>query len=77
MMTRTNDGFAIANKDLEIRGPGELLGIKQHGLPELKIVNLTTDMALLKRVQSDCRALFDSGADITDYLDWLNAHMVL
>ncbi len=77
MMTQTNDGFKIANKDLEIRGPGELLGIKQHGLPELKIVNLTTDLALLKQVQADCNALFDSAVDIADYLNWLDRQMVL
>ncbi len=77
MMTQTNDGFAIANKDLEIRGPGELLGIKQHGLPELKIVNLTRDIALLKRVQADCKALFEDAVDIADYLNWLNRQMIL
>ncbi len=77
MMTKTNDGFAIANKDLEIRGPGEMLGIKQHGLPELKIVNLKEDIDLLKTVQADCKQLFNSGEDITDYLDWLSTQMTL
>ncbi len=77
MMTQTNDGFAIANKDLEIRGPGELLGVKQHGLPELKIVNLTADIELLKKVQADCKRLFAGGEDIADYLDWLNGHLIL
>ncbi len=77
MMTKTNDGFAIANKDLEIRGPGEMLGIKQHGLPELKIVNLKEDIDLLKVVQADCKQLFSSGEDIIDYLDWLNTQMIL
>ncbi len=77
MMTKTNDGFAIANKDLEIRGPGELLGIRQHGLPELKIVNLKEDIDLLKTVQTDCKQLFNSDEDITNYLDWLSNQMVL
>src|SRR5699024_9538881 len=37
IMEQTNDGFLISEKDLEIRGPGEFFGIRQHGLPELKI----------------------------------------
>ncbi len=77
MMTKTNDGFAIANKDLEIRGPGEMLGIRQHGLPELKIVDLKADIDLLKIVQADCKQLFNSDEDITNYIDWLNEQMVL
>ena len=47
IMCKTNDGFKIAEKDLELRGPGEFFGIRQHGLPELKIANLSTDMAIL------------------------------
>lgn len=52
IMTKTNDGFLISEKDLSLRGSGEFFGTKQHGLPELKIVNLFQDMELLKRVQS-------------------------
>ena len=47
IMCRTNDGFKISEKDLELRGPGEFFGIRQHGLPELKVANLSTDMELL------------------------------
>ena len=47
-MTATTDGFEIAESDLEIRGPGELFGTRQHGLPELKLANLTKDMRLLE-----------------------------
>lgn len=44
----TNDGFLIANKDLEIRGPGEFLGIRQHGLPDLHLTDLTRDLRILE-----------------------------
>ena len=50
-MCETNDGFKIAEKDLEIRGPGEFFGTRQHGLPEMKIGNFFTDMDILKETQ--------------------------
>ena len=52
IMTDTNDGFVIAEKDLELRGSGEFFGTKQHGIPEFKIANLFEDMETLKCVQS-------------------------
>ena len=51
IMQETNDGFKIAEKDLELRGTGEFFGTRQHGLPELKIANLFEDMPILKEVQ--------------------------
>ena len=51
-MVDTNDGFGIAEKDLELRGSGEFFGTKQHGIPEFKIANLFEDMKVLKVVQS-------------------------
>ena len=51
IMEKSTDGFVIADTDLELRGPGEFFGTKQHGLPEMKIANLYTDASLLKQVQ--------------------------
>ncbi|MBC8473894.1 MAG: DNA helicase RecG, partial [Candidatus Omnitrophica bacterium] len=47
-MLDTNDGFKIAEQDLEIRGPGEFFGTRQHGLPELKIGNIIRDRDILE-----------------------------
>jgi ATP-dependent DNA helicase RecG len=51
VLRQSNDGFIIAQKDLEIRGPGEVLGTKQTGLAELKIADLVRDQALIPHIQ--------------------------
>jgi ATP-dependent DNA helicase RecG len=48
----TNDGFVVAQRDLELRGPGELLGTRQTGLPEYRIANLVRDAELMPQVQA-------------------------
>ncbi len=56
-MTESEDGFVISEKDLKLRGPGEFFGIRQHGLPELKIADLYRDMSILKEAQEAATAL--------------------
>ena len=51
VLRATNDGFVIAQKDLEIRGPGEVLGTKQTGLADLKIADLIRDQWLIPQIQ--------------------------
>lgn len=51
VMQMSNDGFVISEKDLELRGPGEFFGTRQHGIPDLKIANLYRDMDVLKKAQ--------------------------
>ncbi|MGL5371294.1 MAG: ATP-dependent DNA helicase RecG, partial [Plesiomonas shigelloides] len=55
----SNDGFVIAQRDLEIRGPGELLGTRQTGLAEFKIADLLRDQALIPEVQKLARHLHE------------------
>lgn len=57
IMAKTTDGFEIARKDLELRGPGDFLGTRQHGMPTLKIADLLTDVAVLKEVQAAAKKL--------------------
>lgn len=64
VMTQTNDGFIISEKDLKLRGSGEFFGTKQHGLPELKIANLLEDMELLKRIQSVAIKIMEEDANL-------------
>ena len=57
-MRETTDGFKIAEKDLELRGPGELLGARQTGLLEFKVADLQRDKALLSQVQQAATQLY-------------------
>ncbi len=54
ILRHSNDGFVIANKDLELRGPGEILGTQQTGLANMKIANIVRDGYLLKQVHFYC-----------------------
>ena len=58
----TNDGFAIADADLKLRGPGDFFGQRQHGLPQLKIAGISMDMELLREAQKCARRIYRSGA---------------
>jgi ATP-dependent DNA helicase RecG len=51
VMRKTNDGFEVARRDLELRGPGELLGTRQTGLAQMRVADLLRDADLLPRVQ--------------------------
>lgn len=53
IMAKTNDGFVIAEKDLELRGPGELLGTRQSGLPEFRVANIVRDQQILEAARKE------------------------
>ena len=57
----TTDGFQIADADLKLRGPGDFFGQRQHGLPQLKIADMTTDMEVLRKAQECAKRLFSTG----------------
>ncbi len=63
-MSETNDGFILAERDLEQRGPGEFLGTRQSGFSELRFANLT-DIGLIEKARRQSRALFEQDPDLT------------
>ncbi len=66
IMQDTNNGFVIAEKDLELRGSGEFFGTKQHGIPEFKIANLFEDMPILQTVQSLAIKIIDEDPELIE-----------
>ena len=74
VMRDTQDGFVISEKDLEIRGPGEMLGTKQTGVTEFKVANLMRDRKMLPTVQFYAKQLSQKYPQQTDLLirRWLN-----
>ncbi len=60
-MVATEDGFAIAEKDLEIRGPGDFFGTRQWGVPALRVANLLRDRALLERARDEAFRFLAAG----------------
>ena len=68
VLRESNDGFVIAQKDLEIRGPGELLGTKQTGLADLKIADLQRDAHLIPEVQKSAHLIWKKYPDVAEAL---------
>lgn len=61
-MTETNDGFRLAEKDLELRGPGDFFGRKQSGLPDFKVADLVHDYRTLETARKDATAMIETDA---------------
>lgn len=68
VMRQSNDGFFIAERDLEIRGPGELLGARQSGALQFRIADLMRDQSMLQDVRSTAQTLLDHSPDDADKL---------
>lgn len=65
VMEKTSDGFVISEKDLELRGPGDFFGTRQHGIPDLKIANLYKDMEILKMAQEAALKLMEQDRSLS------------
>jgi len=66
ILCSTNDGFRIAEEDLRIRGPGELLGTRQHGTPAFKVADLTRDSELIQQTREDVRKTIESDPNLSE-----------
>jgi ATP-dependent DNA helicase RecG len=66
-MVRTTDGFEIAEEDLRIRGPGDLIGVRQSGAAELKVADLVKDMVLLQRAKDAARRILDDDPNLAEH----------
>lgn len=67
-LQETSDGFALAEKDLALRGPGEFFGTRQHGLPDLKLANLMQDYDILEQARRDADVLIKQGQPLPEQL---------
>ncbi|KJS81493.1 MAG: hypothetical protein JM58_16960 [Peptococcaceae bacterium BICA1-8] len=67
VMTQSCDGFYIAEQDLKIRGPGEIFGTRQHGLPDLKVADLVEDRLILEEAKNLAEQIISEGLDMPIY----------
>lgn len=65
VMEQTNDGFKISEEDLKLRGPGDFFGSRQHGLPEMHIADLCTDIRLLHDAQEAAQGLLKADPELS------------
>ncbi|MCI8910839.1 MAG: ATP-dependent DNA helicase RecG [Oscillibacter sp.] len=65
IMTKTSDGFQIAEEDLRLRGPGDFFGQRQHGLPGLRVADIGCDAALLKEAQGAAERLLEEDPELS------------
>jgi ATP-dependent DNA helicase RecG len=66
VMAATNDGFVIAEEDLKLRGPGEILGIRQSGMPDFKLANLIRDQKILMRAKREAEEIVRRDPQLSD-----------
>jgi ATP-dependent DNA helicase RecG len=70
-MASTTDGFVIAERDLELRGPGDFFGTRQSGLPALRTGDLVRDRDIMEEAHAEARRLVSEGrltAELVDYV---------
>lgn len=67
VIVSTTDGFKIAEEDLKLRGPGELCGVKQHGVTDFRVADILRDFKLLAIARSEAFSLVERNPDLSDY----------
>ncbi|NQT47038.1 MAG: DNA helicase RecG, partial [Candidatus Omnitrophica bacterium] len=66
VMVESSDGFKIAEEDLDIRGPGEIFGTRQHGLPEVRFGNIARDMEIMDIARKEAFELVRNDSKLAD-----------
>lgn len=66
-MTEAEDGFEIAEEDLKLRGPGQIFGTKQHGLPEIRFGDIVRDMEIMEIARKEAFLLIESDPNLKNY----------
>ena len=69
MMCESSDGFELAEKDLELRGPGDFYGTRQHGIPTLRAANLYTDMKIATEATEAVNRIIEEGGEEAERLN--------
>jgi ATP-dependent DNA helicase RecG len=75
-LTKSMSGFELAELDLQMRGPGEMFGTKQHGFPELKIASWT-DSELIKSAQKVAQNAIDNPEKFSDLINIIKSHAIV
>lgn len=70
VLKSSQDGFVIAQKDLSLRGPGELLGYRQHGVPQFVVADLALDFAMLPEAREYAEAMLSRGLNESEIILW-------
>jgi ATP-dependent DNA helicase RecG len=65
-MVRTQNGFELAELDLQLRGPGEFFGTRQAGIPDFRVANLVRDRALLELAKAESASFVSLAAEVTE-----------
>ena len=69
VLCKTNNGFEIAREDLRLRGPGDMLGTRQSGLPAFVLGNIVEDTKFIEAAKKDAREILERPEDFKDYLE--------
>ena len=72
-LTETNDGFVLAERDLELRGPGDFFGTRQAGLPRFRVIDLLRDRGVMETAHHEASAWLDEAAPPAAHLGQLLA----
>jgi ATP-dependent DNA helicase RecG len=75
LLAATTDGFKIAEADLELRGPGEVFGMRQSGLPELRVARLSSDRDLIEGSRAVLQKLHDMGDQLDKPYHGLHSYL--